>query len=82
MKYIITDLVDDFRNVELGENGINILWTTVLVLAGIYWLGLSDYGAFFQITGFIGFIVATCKWISCTSWAKKFQEAIFNEMED
>jgi hypothetical protein len=81
MKYIITDLVDDFRNFELGENGINILWTLVLVLAGIYWLGLSDYGAFFQVTGCIAYIAAGCKWISCTTWAKKFKESIFNDEE-
>ena len=82
MKNAIIDILDDFRNVELTDKAKSILWTIALVMAGIYWLGLSDYGAFFQLTGIAMFIYTSAKCIHNTFWGKRFMEALKGEDEE
>ena len=82
MKNAIIDILDDFRNVELTDKTKSILWTMALVMAGIYWLGLSNYGAFFQLTGFAMYIYAAVKCIHNTFWGKRFMEALKGEDEE
>lgn len=82
MKNAIIDIMDDFRNVELTDKAKSILWTIALVMAGIYWLVLSDYGAFFQLTGFVMYIYATIKCINNTFWGKRFMKALKGEDEE
>ena len=82
MKNAIIDIMDDFRNVELTDKAKSILWTIALVMAGIYWLVLSDFGAFFQLTGFVMYIYATVKCINNTFWGKRFMKALKGEDEE
>jgi hypothetical protein len=81
MKNAIIDIIDDFRNVELTDKAKSILWTIALVMAGIYWLGLSSYGAFFQLTGFVMYFYASIKCIHNTFWGKRFMESLNGEDE-
>lgn len=81
MKYIIIDLFEDIKFSELSERGWDIVATAILVLAGIYWLGLCDHGVFFQLTGFAAYIAAAALCIKKTFWARKFFEAIKGEDE-
>ena len=82
MKNAIIDIMDDFRNVELTDKAKSILWTIALVMAGIYWLVLSDYVAFFQLTAFVMYIYATIKCINNTFWCKRLMEALKGEDEE
>lgn len=82
MKNAIIDIIDDFRCFELTDKAKSILWTMALVMAGIYWLVLSDYGAFFQLTGFVMYIYAAAKCIHNTFWGKRFMEALRGEEEE
>ena len=51
-------------------------------MAGIYWLGLSDYGAFFQLTGIVMYIYVAAKCIHNTFWGKRFMESLRGEDEE
>jgi hypothetical protein len=82
MKNAIIDIIDDFRNVELTDKAKSILWTIALVVAGIYWLGLSDYGAFFQLTGFAAFVYCTANCVSKTFWGQRFIESLKGDDEE
>lgn len=62
----------------MNNNGWNYVATLLVVLAGWYWLGLCDNGAFFQLTGFILCATAAGIWATKTEWAKKFWK-IMNE---
>lgn len=81
MKSVIIDIIDDFRHVEFTDKAKSILWTIALVMAGIYWLGLSSYGAFFQLSGFVMYIYVAAKCIRNTFWGKHFIEALKGEDE-
>lgn len=81
MKYIITDLVDDFRNVELTDKAKSILWTIALVVAGLYWICLSDFGMLFQLTGFATFIYCAANCVTKTFWGQRFMESLKSEEE-
>lgn len=78
MKYIITDLVEDIKFAEFTDKAKSILWTIALVMAGIYWLGLSSYGAFFQLTGVVMYFYASIKCIHNTFWGQRFMETLKN----
>ena len=82
MKNAIIDILDDFRNVELTDKAKSILWTIALVMTGIYWLVLSDYGAFFQLTGFVMYIYIAAKCIRNTFWGKRFIASLKSEDEE
>lgn len=74
MRQIFTDFVDDIRCIELTGKGWNYVATLIVVLAGWYWLGLCDNGAFFQLTGCAFYMIAAGIWAAKTEWAKKFWE--------
>jgi drug/metabolite transporter (DMT)-like permease len=76
MKQIFTDFVDDIRCIQLTGKGWNYVATLLLVLAGWYWMGLCNNGAFFQLTGCAFYMIAGCIWAAKTEWAKKFWERI------
>lgn len=76
MKRAIIDLIDDFKNVELGQKGLDIVWTALLILAGIYWIGLSNYGALFQLTGCFAYFYCACKWINKTTYGAKMLDSL------
>ena len=82
MKTAIIDIMDDFRSRELTDKAKSILWTIVLVMAGIYWLGLSSYCAFFQLTGFVMYFYASIKCIHNTFWGKRFMESLRGDDEE
>ena len=82
MKNAIIDILDDFRNVELTDKAKSILWTMALVMAGIYWLGLSNYGALFQLTGFALYFYTSIKCIHNTFWGKRFMKSLKCEDEE
>ena len=82
MKNVIIDIIDDFRSFELTDKAKSILWTIALIMAGIYWLGLSDYGAFFQLTGIVMYIYVAAKCIHNTFWGKRFMESLRGEDEE
>ena len=81
MKNAIIDIIDDFRNVELTDKAKSILWTIALIMAGIYWFGLSNYGAFFQLTGCAMYIYTAIKCIHNTFWGKSLLESLKGEDE-
>ena len=81
MTKVFIDLVDNIKASELTQKGWDIVGTTALVLAGIYWLGLCDFGVFFQLTGFVAYIAAAALCIKKTSWAQKFMDAIKGDDE-
>lgn len=84
MKYVIIDFFEGIKFSELSQRGWDIVATALLVIAGVYWLGLSDYGAFFQLTGFVGYFAAAALCIKKTSWGHKFIESLKgdDEIED
>lgn len=84
MKYVIIDLFEDIKFSELSQRGWDIVATALLIIAGIYWLGLCDYGVFFQLSGFVAYIAAAALCIKKTSWARKFMESLRgdDEIED
>lgn len=82
MKYVIIDLFEDIKFSELSQRGWDIVATALLIIAGIYWLGLCDYGAFFQLSGFVAYIAAAAICIKKTSWGHKFMETLKGEEEE
>lgn len=82
MKNAIIDIIDDFRNVELTDKAKSILWTIALVAAGLYWVVLSDYGTFFQLTGFAMYMYVTAKCIHNTFWGKRFMKSLRGDDEE
>ena len=76
------DLVDDIKASELTQKGWDIVGTTLLVLAGIYWLGLCDHGAFFQLTGCVAYIAAAATCVKKTSWGRKFMDSLKGDDEE
>lgn len=76
------DLMDDIKASELTQKGWDIVGTAALVLAGIYWLGLCDFGAFFQLTGFVAYFAASVVCIKKTSWGHKFMDSIKGDDEE
>lgn len=82
MKKAFIDLMDDIKASELTQKGWGIVGTTALVLAGIYWLGLCDHGAFFQLTGFVAYIAAASLCIKKTSWGHKFMDTLKGDDEE
>ena len=81
MKYVIIDLFEGIKFSELSQRGWDIVATAFLIIAGIYWLGLCDYGAFFQLSGFVGYLAAAVLCIKKTSWGHKFIKALKGEIE-
>jgi hypothetical protein len=82
MKYIIIDLFEGIKFSELSECGWDIVATALLIIAGVYWLGLSDYGVFFQLSGFVGYFAAAALCVKKTSWGRKFIESLKGEDEE
>lgn len=82
MKNAIIDVIDDLRGFELTDKAKSNLWTIALVMAGIYWLGLSSYGAFFQLTGIAMYIYTSVKCIHNTFWGKRFMEELRSYSDD
>lgn len=81
MKQIFTDFADDIRCIELTGKGWNYVATLLVVLAGWYWMGLCDNGAFFQLTGCAFYMFAAGIWAAKTEWAEKFWEMIIEGEE-
>jgi high-affinity Fe2+/Pb2+ permease len=81
MGQIFTDFIDNIRSIELTSKGWNYVATPILILAGWYWLGFSNCGVFFQLTGCILFLAAAGLWVTKTEFAKKFWEMMDEESE-
>lgn len=82
MRYVIYDIFDDFRNIELTDKAKSVLWTIGLVVAGLYWICLSDFGAFFQLTGFAMYMYFSANCITKTFWGKRFMRELRSYSDD
>lgn len=71
-------LVEDFGSIELSKKGWNYVGLFLVILSAIYWLGLCDNGAFFQLTGLVAYCYSAGLWFSRSAWG----EWIRNEMFD
>lgn len=71
-------LAEDFGSIELSKKGWNYVGLFLVVLSAIYWLGLCDNGAFFQLTGLVAYCYSAGLWFSRSAWG----EWICNEMFD
>lgn len=71
-------LAEDFGSIELSKKGWNYVGLFLVVLSAIYWLGLCDNGAFFQLSGLGLYISAAILWLKNSAWG----EWIRNEMFD
>lgn len=74
MKQVFIDFIDDIRCTKLTSKGWNYVATLLLILAGWYWIGLCDYGPFFQVTGCILYMIASGIWAAKAEWASKLWE--------
>ena len=79
MNHIFTDLLDNMKCISLTDKAWDFLSTALLVGAILYWVICSDYGIFFQLTGFVAFIVTVMVWIKKNSFAQKFINGEFDE---
>ena len=64
----------------LTEKGWNYVATLILILAGIAWGTLSNYGDLGKILGCVTYVSATILWVKKTGWAKQLLN-IMDEME-
>ena len=80
MKYAIYDLFEGIKFSELSQRGWDIIASALLIIAGIYWCGLSDYGMFFQLSGCVAYIAAAVLCIKKTTWSRKFFKTIKGEL--
>jgi hypothetical protein len=78
MKKMFACLAEDFGSIELSKKGWNYVGLFLVVLSAIYWLGLCDNGAFFQLTGLAAYCYSAGLWVSRSAWG----EWILNEMFD
>lgn len=79
MNYIICDILDNLKSMELSQKGHNIFATVALIVSGLYWLLYSGNGEFFQISGCVLYIASAAWFASKTSFAKRFLNAIFED---
>lgn len=70
MKNVIIDFIDGLGCINLTEKGWNIVGTILLVLAGIFWGSICQYGDFFKILGCVTYISASWLWITKSGWGK------------
>lgn len=78
MKQVFIDFVDDLKCVELTDKGWNIVATTLLVLAGAFWLGFADCGDIFKLIGCAGYIASAGLWITKSGWGKRLMNDLFD----
>ena len=64
----------------LTEKGWNYVATLILILAGIAWGTLSNYGDLGKILGCVTYVSAPVLWIKKTGWAKQLLN-VMDEME-
>ena len=81
MKKIFTDFVDIIRCIELTAKGWNYVATLIVVLAGWYWLGLCDNGAFFQLTGCAAYFASAILWINKSAWGQWLMNNMFDDSD-
>ena len=77
MKYVIIDIIDDFKSVELSQKGHDIFATVALVITSLWDVVFcGSFGPIFQIIFFAAFIASACWFISKTSFGHRFLESI------
>lgn len=81
MTKVFIDLIDDIKSSELTEKGWNYIATMMLVLSGIYWIGLCDYGTFFQLTGCFLYCASAGIFATKSGWGKSFIKMLETEGE-
>ena len=77
MKYVIIDIIDDIKSVELSQKGHDIFATAALVITGLWdIIFCGSFGSIFQILFFAAFVASACWFISKTSFGHRLLEYI------
>lgn len=79
MKEILTYIMDDLKCITLTKKGWNYVGITMLVLSGILWGILSEYGDLGKIIGCISYVTSSFLFITKSGWGEWLMENMFDD---